>query len=167
MKLAAGIAPVPALLAAGITVGLGTDGCASNNNLDLFQEMDTAAKLHKVNGRDPTVLTVAAGAAWPPEGAPGPSGWPGCIGSIETGKQADLLVVDTNAPGTWCPCLSPASQPVYSARRHARAGRLVAGRVLRAPPPAWWTATCVILCGSAKPSPDLSRENDGDQRKTS
>ena len=48
MKLASGISPVPELLARGITVGLGTDGCASNNNLDLFEEMDMAAKLHKV-----------------------------------------------------------------------------------------------------------------------
>ncbi|MGA1843428.1 MAG: amidohydrolase family protein, partial [bacterium] len=56
MKLAAGIAPVPALLRAGVTVGLGTDGCASNNNLDMFQEMDMAAKLHKVATGDPTVM---------------------------------------------------------------------------------------------------------------
>ena len=56
MKLASGVAPVPDLLAAGVCVGLGTDGCASNNNLDLFGEMDTAAKLHKVHRLDPTVL---------------------------------------------------------------------------------------------------------------
>ena len=56
MKLASGIAPVPELLAAGVCVGLGTDGCASNNNLDLFTEMDMAAKLHKVKRLDPTVM---------------------------------------------------------------------------------------------------------------
>ena len=56
MKLASGIAPVPDLLNHGVTVSLGTDGCASNNNLDLFQEMDTAAKLHKVHTLDPTVM---------------------------------------------------------------------------------------------------------------
>jgi 5-methylthioadenosine/S-adenosylhomocysteine deaminase len=56
MKLASGIAPVPTLLKAGVTVGLGTDGCASNNNLDLFSEMDTAAKLHKLNAMDPTLM---------------------------------------------------------------------------------------------------------------
>ena len=56
MKLAAGVAPVPQMLAAGITVGLGTDGCASNNDLDLFQAMDLTAKLHKVVHRDPTVI---------------------------------------------------------------------------------------------------------------
>jgi 5-methylthioadenosine/S-adenosylhomocysteine deaminase len=56
MKLASGIAPLPELIKSGITVGLGTDGCASNNNLDLFQEMDSAAKLHKVSTLDPTVM---------------------------------------------------------------------------------------------------------------
>ncbi|UCG12617.1 MAG: amidohydrolase, partial [Deltaproteobacteria bacterium] len=56
MKLASGIAPVPELLRHGITVGIGTDSCASNNNLDLFQEMDTVAKLHKVHALDPTVM---------------------------------------------------------------------------------------------------------------
>ena len=53
MKLAAGIAPVPEMIAAGVTVGLGTDGCASNNDLDLFGEMDTAAKIHKARTLDP------------------------------------------------------------------------------------------------------------------
>jgi 5-methylthioadenosine/S-adenosylhomocysteine deaminase len=56
MKLASGVAPVPALLSKGINVGLGTDGCASNNNADLFQEMGMAARLHKVMSNDPTVL---------------------------------------------------------------------------------------------------------------
>ena len=55
MKLASGIAPIPRMLAAGIKIGLGTDGCASNNNLDLFSEMDKVAKLHKVIHRDPVV----------------------------------------------------------------------------------------------------------------
>jgi len=56
MKLASGIAPVPEMLQAGIDVALGTDGAASNNNLDLFGEMRSAALLHKVNKMDPTVL---------------------------------------------------------------------------------------------------------------
>jgi len=58
MKLASGIAPVPRLLESGITVALGTDGCASNNNLDMFGEMDMCAKLHKAATLDPTVLTA-------------------------------------------------------------------------------------------------------------
>jgi len=60
MKLASGVAPIPDLLARGVPVGLGTDGCASNNNLDLFQEMDFAAKLHKVHRLDPTVMPAQA-----------------------------------------------------------------------------------------------------------
>ncbi len=59
MKLASGIAPVPRLLESGVTVALGTDGCASNNNLDMFGEMDTCAKLHKAAALDPTVLSAA------------------------------------------------------------------------------------------------------------
>ena len=63
MKLASGIAPVPDLISAGVCVGLGTDGCSSNNNLDLFAEMDTAAKLHKVDRLDPTVMAAPTPAA--------------------------------------------------------------------------------------------------------
>jgi len=64
MKLASGIAPVPEMQAAGITVGLGTDGCASNNNLDMIKEMSTAAKLHKVARLDPTVMDARQSCAW-------------------------------------------------------------------------------------------------------
>lgn len=56
MKLASGMAPIPKLLQHGITVGLGTDGAASNNNLDLFREMGMAARVHKVIAMDPTVM---------------------------------------------------------------------------------------------------------------
>jgi len=58
MKLASGVAPVPDMLKKGIAVGIGTDGCASNNNLDMFQEMDMAAKIHKAYRLDPTVICL-------------------------------------------------------------------------------------------------------------
>ena len=75
MKLASGVAPVPDLLAAGVCVGLGTDGCASNNNLDLFCEMDTAAKLHKVHRLDPTVMDAATVLRMATVTGPARSGW--------------------------------------------------------------------------------------------
>lgn len=77
MKLASGVAPVPEMLKAGITVGLGTDGCASNNNLDMIKEMSTAAKLHKVTRLDPTVWTRKRLCAWPPSMARRRWGWTG------------------------------------------------------------------------------------------
>jgi len=115
MKLASGIAPVPDFLEAGITVGLGTDGCASNNNLDLFQEMNVAAKLHKVNTLDPTIMdarTVLKMATI--EGAKA-IGLDKKIGSIETGKLADLIVIDTNSPHL-VPMYDPVSHIVYTIR---------------------------------------------------
>jgi 5-methylthioadenosine/S-adenosylhomocysteine deaminase len=98
MKLASGVAPVPAMLAAGITVGLGTDGCASNNNLDMFREMDMTAKLHKVNSLDPTVMdakTVIRMATC--SGARG-LGLEKMVGTLTAGKKADLIIIDLNKP---------------------------------------------------------------------
>ena len=115
MKLASGIAPVPDFLEAGITVGLGTDGCASNNNLDLFQEMNVAAKLHKVNALDPTIMdarTVLKMATI--EGAKA-IGLDKKIGSLEIGKLADLIVIDTNSPHL-VPMYDPVSHIVYTIR---------------------------------------------------
>lgn len=115
MKLASGVAPVPAFIKAGIPVGLGTDGCASNNNLDLFTEMDTAAKLHKVVSQDPTVMdarTVLRMATI--EGARA-LGLDEQIGSIEPGKFADLIIIDVRQPHL-TPIYHPESHLVYAAR---------------------------------------------------
>jgi 5-methylthioadenosine/S-adenosylhomocysteine deaminase len=98
MKLASGVAPVPDMLKAGITVGLGTDGCASNNNLDMIKEMSTAAKLHKVARLDPTVMnaqTVVRMATI--EGARA-LGMERTTGSLETGKKADIIIIGLNEP---------------------------------------------------------------------
>ena len=98
MKLASGIAPVPDMLEAGITVGLGTDGCASNNNLDMIKEMSTAAKLHKVARLDPTVMdarTVVRMATI--EGAKA-LGMDKITGSLEVGKKADIIIIGLNKP---------------------------------------------------------------------
>jgi 5-methylthioadenosine/S-adenosylhomocysteine deaminase len=115
MKLAAGIAPVPRFVQAGIRVGLGTDGCASNNNLDLFAEMDTAAKLHKVSALDPTVLDARQVLRMATIEGARAIGLDHLAGSIEPGKAADLIVLDTRRPHL-TPMYHPESHLVYSAR---------------------------------------------------
>ncbi|QTA80534.1 5-methylthioadenosine/S-adenosylhomocysteine deaminase [Desulfonema limicola] len=115
MKLASGIAPVPKLIDAGICVGLGTDGCSSNNNLDLLSEMDMTAKLHKVNTLDPAIMnarTVLRMATI--EGARA-LGMDSITGSLEPGKHADIIIVDTSSPHM-TPMYNPESHLVYSAR---------------------------------------------------
>jgi 5-methylthioadenosine/S-adenosylhomocysteine deaminase len=114
MKLASGVAPVPELLARGIPVGLGTDGAASNNNLDLFQEMDFAAKLHKVHRLDPTVIPAGVVLEMATLGGARVLGMEKEIGSLEVGKKADVIVVDLNRPHLQ-PVYSMVSQLVYSA----------------------------------------------------
>lgn len=99
MKLGSGIAPVPALLKAGVAVGLGTDGAASNDDLNLFEEIDSAAKLQKVAVLSPTAIdakTVLRMATI--EGARA-LGLEEQIGSIEVGKEADFLVVGSTRAG--------------------------------------------------------------------
>lgn len=96
MKLAAGIAPVPNLMLAGVRVGLGTDGCASNNNLNMFGEMGTAALLHKVANNDPTVMDAGTVVTMATRGSAGVLGLGDEIGTLQTGKKADVIVVDAN-----------------------------------------------------------------------
>jgi 5-methylthioadenosine/S-adenosylhomocysteine deaminase len=98
MKLASGVAPVPDLLARNVPVGLGTDGCASNNNLDLFQEMDSAAKLHKVHRLDPTVMPANVVLEMATLGGARVLGMEESIGSLEVGKKADVIVLELNRP---------------------------------------------------------------------
>ena len=114
MKLACGIAPVPELLAQGVTVGLGTDGCASNNNLDLFAEMDMTAKLHKVRTMDPTVMDALSVLKMATiEGAKA-LGFGDITGSLEVGKKADVIVIDTHKPHL-TPMYNATSHLVYAA----------------------------------------------------
>ena len=115
MKLASGIAPVPEFLSQGITVGLGTDGCASNNNLDLFTEMDIAAKLHKVQTMDPTVLDAVTVLRMATIEGARVLGLEHITGSLETGKKADIIIIDTNKPHL-TPMYNPFSHLVYAAR---------------------------------------------------
>ena len=114
MKLASGVAPIPKLLTRGICVGLGTDGCASNNNLDLFLEMDTVAKLHKAQTLDPTAMDALTVLKMATIQAARALGLDQLVGSLEVGKKADLIIIDTDKPHL-TPMYSPVSQLVYAA----------------------------------------------------
>ena len=113
MKLGSGAAPIKALRKAGVPLGLGTDGCASNNTLDLFREMTTAAKLHKVHRLDPTAADARTILRMATIGGAQALGLGEKIGSIETGKRADLIVIDTDKPHL-TPMYSPVSHAVYA-----------------------------------------------------
>ena len=98
MKLASGVAPISEMINAGITVGLGTDGCASNNNLDMFQEMDTAAKLEKSARLDPTVMSARTVLHMATSSGAKVLGLDRLVGTLEPGKKADIVIVDMNKP---------------------------------------------------------------------
>ena len=129
LKLGSGIAPAAAMLAAGIAVGLGTDGAASNNDLDLLPAMDLAAKLHKVDGMDPTLISAESAIRMATIEGARALGMEREIGSIELGKQADLILIDTRQPHL-TPMHHPASTVVYAAGGADVATVLVAGRPL-------------------------------------
>ncbi|NLN06175.1 MAG: amidohydrolase [Firmicutes bacterium] len=97
LKLGSGIAPVPELLSRGITVGLGTDSAASNNNLDMLEEMRLAALLHKGSRMDPTLITAEEAVAMATRESAAAVFLPD-VGSIEEGKKADLLLWDLRQP---------------------------------------------------------------------
>ena len=114
MKLGCGIAPVHKMLKSGITIGLGTDGGASNNDLDMLREMDTAAKVHKVSTMDPTVLDDITVLLMATRHGAKALGLDRDIGSIEIGKKADLILIDSMQPHL-TPIYNPYSHIVYSA----------------------------------------------------
>jgi 5-methylthioadenosine/S-adenosylhomocysteine deaminase len=93
MKLAAGVSPVPKMMAAGVRVGLGTDGAASNNDLNMWEEMDTAAKLHKVFSGDPKVMSAQEAFELATIRGAQALHLDRDIGSIEVGKRADFVIV--------------------------------------------------------------------------
>jgi 5-methylthioadenosine/S-adenosylhomocysteine deaminase len=97
MKLASGVAPVPEMLKQDLPVGLGTDGAASNNDLNLWEEMDTAAKLHKLISKDPKVVNAAESFEMATIRGARALHLEKEIGSIEKGKRADLVIVDLDA----------------------------------------------------------------------
>ena len=119
MKLASGICPLTKFVAAGVTVGIGTDGAASNNALDMFAEARLAALLAKTSNADPTVLPAADVLAMATLGSARALGMDDRIGSIEVGKRADLVAVDLS---------HPAMQPLHDSHAalvHSDAGARV------------------------------------------
>jgi 5-methylthioadenosine/S-adenosylhomocysteine deaminase len=97
MKLASGVAPIVKMLAADVSVGLGTDGAASNNDLDMWEEMDTAAKLQKTFTGDPKVLTAYDALEMATIRGARALHIEDKVGSIESGKLADLVIVDMDS----------------------------------------------------------------------
>ncbi len=114
MKLASGVAPLMEMLSAGVKVGLGTDGCASNNDLDLLGEMDSCAKVHKAISLDPTAAPAEAVCALTTRLGAEAFGRQD-LGVLAEGMLADVIVLDTNQPHL-TPMYNPYSHLVYAAR---------------------------------------------------
>jgi 5-methylthioadenosine/S-adenosylhomocysteine deaminase len=130
MMLASGVAPVPALLAAGVNVGLGTDGPAgSNNDLDMIAEMASAARLQKVVRGDPRALSARQVLELATIGGARALGLDQKIGTLEPGKRADLILIDLSEPGTQ-PVYSVESAIVYATDGSHVTTTIVDGRVL-------------------------------------
>ncbi len=115
MKLASGVAPVPKLLDAGAVVGLGTDGPASNNNLDMLEEARLAALLHKVEAEDPTLVTARQALAMATRGSAEALGLGDRIGQLKVGMKADVVLVDFRQAHLFPPH-DTISHLVYAAR---------------------------------------------------
>jgi 5-methylthioadenosine/S-adenosylhomocysteine deaminase len=115
MKLGSGIARIQEFIQADIRVGLGTDGCASNNNQDMFQEMDMTAKLHKIRSGNPQSMNSRTVIEMATIGGARTLGLDRAIGSLETGKQADILILETRSPHM-TPLYHPESHIVYAAK---------------------------------------------------
>jgi 5-methylthioadenosine/S-adenosylhomocysteine deaminase len=129
MKLASGTARIPAVRKAGVPAGLGTDGAASNNDLDMFEAMRQAAFLHKLISNEPRILPAPEVLAMATIEGARALGMDDTIGSLEAGKRADLIVVSmTGARQT--PMYDPISHLVYVARGDDVRTTIVNGKIL-------------------------------------
>lgn len=129
LKLASGIAPIPDLGRRGLRVGLGTDGAASNNNLDMWGEMSLAARLHKVAALDPTLLPARQILEMATLAGAQVLGLGSVTGSLSPGKAADLILVDLAQPHL-TPLYDPYSHLVYAAGPADVSAVMVGGRWL-------------------------------------
>lgn len=128
LKLGSGIAPVAAMLNAHVNMGFGTDGAASNNRLDMFFEMRLAALLAKGSVEDPTVLPAHQALEMATINAARALGMDGKIGSVEIGKQADLVAIRLGDVTT-SPCYDPISHLIYACGREHVTHTWVAGEL--------------------------------------
>jgi 5-methylthioadenosine/S-adenosylhomocysteine deaminase len=129
MKLSSGVAPVVSYLAAGVAVGLGTDGAASNNDLDMFEAMRQAAFLHKLATGDPRAVSAQTALEMATLGGARVLGADDRLGSLAVGKRADLIVVRMDHPRL-TPMYDPVSHLVYAARGDDVETTIVNGVVL-------------------------------------
>lgn len=129
MKLGSGVAPVPAMLKAGIPVGLGTDGAASNNDLDLWAEMDSAAKLQKIHHLDPTLISASEAFRMATIDGARALKLDHLVGSLETGKRADLAIVSLDEAHAM-PSFNVYSHLVYALKAADVSSVMVDGRFL-------------------------------------
>jgi 5-methylthioadenosine/S-adenosylhomocysteine deaminase len=129
MKLASGTAPVPAYLRADVPTGLGTDGAASNNDLDMFEAMRMASLLHKLQTEDPQTVSARVAIEMATIGGARALGMEKAIGSLEAGKRADLIAIDASAP-RHTPLYDPMSHVVYVANGRDVRTTIVQGKVL-------------------------------------
>jgi 5-methylthioadenosine/S-adenosylhomocysteine deaminase len=129
MKLASGVAPVPAFLEAGVALGLATDGAASNNDLDMFEAMRTASLLHKLQTGDPRAVGAGAVLEMATRGGARALGMAAQIGSLEPGKRGDVIVVGMTA-ARQTPMYNPISHLVYATRGDDVRTTVVNGKVL-------------------------------------
>jgi 5-methylthioadenosine/S-adenosylhomocysteine deaminase len=129
LKLASGISPVPALLEGGVKLGLGTDGAASNNSLDLLRDMQLAALLHKGVSGDPTALPAHTMLELATTGGAQILGLADRIGTLAEGQEADLICIAVDGPHT-APMYDPYSHMVFAARAADVRHVVVRGAVL-------------------------------------
>ena len=129
MKMGEAAAPTPQMLRAGLAVGLGTDGAASNNDLNMWEEMDTAAKLHKLATQDPTVLNARQVLEMATIGGARAIRLDHDIGSLEVGKRADLILVRMDQPHQ-TPLYNVYSQLVYATKASDVETVIINGQVI-------------------------------------
>jgi 5-methylthioadenosine/S-adenosylhomocysteine deaminase len=129
MKLASGVAPISRMIDMGIAVGLGTDGCASNNNLDMFQEMDTAAKLEKSVRLDPKIMPARTVLRMGTCDGAKVLGLDNITGSLMPGKKADIILVGMRKPHL-TPMYNAYSHLVYAVSGHDVDTVLIGGEIV-------------------------------------